>query len=92
VFGLIIDYIAYKYQDYLDVCALIVKPFNLNTCTEAELVAKCRELNFTQENIQLAIEFFIQKLPNDALASKYCLEKSSVAVRKFRMKTKLNKS
>lgn len=92
VFGLTIDYIAYKYQDYLDVRALIVKPFNLNTCTEAELIAKCRELNFSQDNIQLAIEFFIQKLPNDVLASKYCLEKSSVAVRKFRMKTKLNKS
>lgn len=66
------------------------KEFNTDNCTEEQLIKRCRELNFSQANIDLAIEFFIKKTPRKELAEKYFIEAESVKKRKQRMKVKLN--
>lgn len=67
------------------------KEFNTDTCTEEQLIVRCHELGMTQENIDLAIEFFIKKTPRKELSEKYFIETESVKVKKWRMKEKLNK-
>ena len=37
------------------------KEFSLDTCTEEELVARCRELRMSEENTNLCIELFIKE-------------------------------
>lgn len=91
VFALLIDYLAYKYKDYQDLKEIYNKPFNVDTCTEIELLTRCRELGFSQENTQLAIELFINKLSRKAISEKYFIEIESVKKKKHRMKQKLNK-
>lgn len=66
------------------------KPFNTKTATETELVARCRELSFSDENTELAIEFFIRKTPHKVLADRLFIDEKSVTTRKKRMKAKLN--
>lgn len=66
------------------------KPFNTDTCTEAELIDRCRELHFSDDNIQLAIEFFIRKTPQRVIADRLYIDEKSVTTRKKRMKIKLN--
>lgn len=66
------------------------KPFNTKTATETELVARCRELSFSDENTELAIEFFIRKTPHKVLADRLFIDEKSVTTRKKRMKIKLN--
>lgn len=67
------------------------KVFNVNSCTETELINRCRELNFSEENTKLAILFFIKKLKHREIASMYCIEEDSVTKAKYRMKKLLNK-
>lgn len=70
--------------------AVAKKPFHTDTCTEAELIDRCRELHFSDDNTQLAIEFFIRKTPQRVIADKLCIDEKSVTTRKKRMKIKLN--
>jgi hypothetical protein len=67
------------------------KEFNTDTCTEDELIARCKELRLNEENTNLAIEFFIKKTKQSKLADKLCVEEHTIAKRKLRIKNKLNK-
>lgn len=67
------------------------KIFNANYCTETELINRCKELNFSEENTKLAVLFFIKKLKHREIASMYCIEEDSVTKAKYRMKKLLNK-
>ncbi len=67
------------------------KPFNTETCTLDELIARCNELRFSQDNTNLAIEFFIKKTKQSVIADMLCIEEVSVARKKLRLKEKLNK-
>ncbi len=66
------------------------KPFNVDTCTEAELIDRCKELRLSQENTDLAVEFFIRKTKQSAIADRLCVDEKSVTMRKQRLKQKLN--
>jgi hypothetical protein len=92
IFGLLIDYIAYKYRDYEDIRFQLVKPFNVETCTTDELLTRCREVGLSKENTELAIEFFIKKTKQSEIASLLCIEEHAVSTRKLRLKKKLNKN
>lgn len=70
--------------------AIKPKPFNVDTCTEAELLERCSELRLSQENTELAVEFFIRKTKQSILAEKYCVDEKSITRRKIRLKEKLN--
>lgn len=67
------------------------KPFNVDTCTEMELLERCNELHLSQENMDLAVEFFIRKTKQSILADKYCVDEKSIQMRKRRFRAKLNK-
>lgn len=95
VVGLIDCYLLYKVRDYFDMRDEIAeiykpKPFNVNTCTEAELLERCQELRLSQENTELAIDFFIRKIKQSVIADKLCVDEKSVTMRKQRLKQKLN--
>lgn len=90
IFGLCIDYLAYKYKDYEDIKAMLHKPFNVDTCTQAELLTRCRELGLSEENTNLAIEFFIKKTKQSQIAEMLCVEEHTITTRKLRLKKKLN--
>lgn len=90
-FGLIIDYLAYKYKDYDDLFRHYNKPFSVDTCSQAELILRCEELHLSEENKKLAIEFFIKKTKCAIIADELCIEEGSVHKRKQRMRKKLNK-
>ena len=70
--------------------AVAKKPFSTDTCTEAELIDRCRALRFSDTNTELAVEFFICKTPQRVIADKLCIDEKSVTTRKKRMKIKLN--
>lgn len=65
------------------------KPFDVNTCTEEELRKRCKELRFSQDNTELAVEFFIRKTKQSIIADKLCIDEKSVTTRKKRLKAKL---
>ena len=95
VFGLLIDFIAYKYKDYEDKKAELTelkkpKPFSVDTCTEDELVERCKALRFSEENTNLAIDFFIKKTKQSLLAERLCIDEKYVKLKKHRLKQKLN--
>lgn len=70
-----------------------VKPqFSTDTCTEEELIERCKELKFSEENTKLAIEFFIKKTKQSIIADELCINEKSVQMRKQRLKQKLNYS
>lgn len=91
LFGLMIDYIAYKYKDYDDMRLIVYKPFNVDTCTEAELLTRCQEIGLSEENTKLAFEFFIKKTKQSVIADLLCINEKSVQIRKKRLRQKLNK-
>ena len=90
-FGLCIDYVAYKYKDYEDIRLELYKPFNVDTCTRAELLTRCREVGLSEENTELAIEFFITKTKQSIIAERLCITEEAVHKRKLRFRKKLNK-
>lgn len=90
-FGLFIDYVAYKYKDYEDIRFELYKPFNVDTCTRAELLTRCREIGLSEENTELAVEFFITKTKQRIIADRLCVTEESVHKRKLRLRKKLNK-
>lgn len=67
------------------------KEFNTDTCTEQELIDRCKELKFSEENIDLCIKLFIKKTKQSIIADELCIEEKSVQMRKLRLKQKLNK-
>lgn len=64
--------------------------FNTNNCTEEQLIARCKELKFSEENTQLAIELFIKKTKQSKLADNLCVDEATIRIRKLRLKKKLN--
>ena len=95
VFGLLIDFIAYKYKDYEDKRTELTelkkpKPFSVDTCTENELIERCKELHLSEENTNIAVEFFIKKTKLSLIAERLCLDEKYVKLKKHRLKQKLN--
>ena len=84
------EYYEYKYEK-LKAQLEAKKPFSTDSCTEAELIARCNELRMRKDDISLAIELFIHNTPRKELAEKYCVETETIKKRKQRMKEKLNK-
>lgn len=72
--------------------AVAKKPFSTDTCTEAELIDRCRELGFSDDNTRLAVLFFIKKLKHSEIAAMYSIEEDSAIKSKYRMKKLLNKA
>lgn len=66
------------------------KDFNTDTCTKDELIARCKELRLSEENTNLAIEFFIKKTKQSEIANSLCVEEHAISTRKLRLKKKLN--
>lgn len=66
--------------------------FCLETCTEPQLISRCRQLGLSEENTNLAIEFFVKHTKQSVLADKLCVDESSIRIRKYRLKEKLNKN
>ena len=91
VFALIVDYIAYKYQDYIDLHEIVNRPFNVEHCTEADLISRCREVNLSEENTKLAVEFFIKKTKQSQIADMLFIDEKSVQAKKRRLRKILNK-
>ncbi len=95
VVGVIDCYLLYKARDYVDVRNEILtikkpKPFDVDTCTESELLERCAELKLSQENTELAVEFFIKKTRQKIIADRLCVSIKAVKTRKQRLKEKLN--
>lgn len=68
------------------------KPFNVEKCSMAELLKRCHEVNLSERNTELAIEFFIYKTKQSILADRLCIDEKSVQMRKQRLKEKLNRN
>ena len=65
--------------------------FSTETCTEAELITRCKELRLSESETNLAIDLFIKKTKQSIMADKLCIEEKSVQQHKRRLKIKLNK-
>lgn len=92
IFGLSIDFVAYKYKDYEDLRLQLCKPFSVDTCTMEELLSRCRKIGISEENTRLAVEFFVKKTKQSKIADDLCINEKSVQIRKKRLKEKLNKN
>lgn len=89
--------IQFKLKDYEYIEPIFnkltaAKPFHTDTCTESELVDRCRELGFSDDNTRLAVLFFIKKLKHSEIAAMYSIEEDSAIKSKYRMKKLLNKA
>lgn len=91
IFGLFVDFVANKCKDYQDLLEEHSKPFSTETCTQEELVKRCREIHLSAENELLAIEFFIKKTKQSEIAESLRINTKSVQIRKSRLREKLNK-
>jgi hypothetical protein len=66
--------------------------FDVDNCTQEQLIARCKELSMSDEAIELAIELFINKTKQSIVADKLCIEEKSVQQHKRRLRKKLNKN
>ena len=66
------------------------RPFDVDDCTEEELKDRCKALHLSEENTELAIEFFVRKTKHKIIAERLCIDEKSVTTRKKRLKAKLN--
>lgn len=66
------------------------RPFDVENCTEEELKDRCKTLHLSDENKELAIEFFVRKTKHKIIAERLCIDEKSVTTRKKRLKAKLN--
>lgn len=82
------DYYEIKYTKLKDKLEK-KKEFSVDTCTEEELINRCRELGFNEYRTNLAIEFFIKRTKQSEVADKFCIEEKSVQQNKRRMRKKL---
>lgn len=87
------EYIEPRYNKLVDWYKQMTtpKPFHTDNCSLEQLLERCKELHFSQENTELAIEFFINKTKQSEIAENLAIEETSVAIKKFRLKQKLNK-
>lgn len=83
-----VAWVGYIVQDRIEL--LTPKVFNTDTCTEKELIMRCRELRLSEDNINLAVDFFIHKTKHSIIADKLGIDEKSVTTRKKRLKIKLN--
>lgn len=83
------EYYEYKYYK-LKAKIEANKEFDADTCTEEELIARCRELKMKPQAVKLAIDMFIHKKSRKELAQEYCIETNSIKQRKRRMRKDLN--
>lgn len=99
IVGVVFAIITWKIQEVIDMKAEYAKlketleqekVFDADKCTLDELVARCKELRFSEENIQLAIELFIKKTKQSKLADDLCVDEATIRIRKLRLKKKLN--
>ena len=99
IVGVIFAIITWKIQEVIDMKAEYEtlkakleadKVFNTETCTKEELIKRCEELHLSNENIELAIKFFIDKTKQSKIADELCIDEKSVQMRKRRLKQKLN--
>jgi hypothetical protein len=65
--------------------------FNTENCTLEQLLARCKEIDLSEENTQIAIELFVNKTKQSIIADNLCIEEKSVQQKKRRLKEKLNK-
>lgn len=91
VLALALTYGLYKLQVLID-NQIVIRHFCTDNCTEQELLERCREINLSEENTKLAIEFFIKKTKQSIIADELCINEKSVQIRKKRLKEKLNKN
>ena len=100
--GLLSAYASYKFavirlklEDYAYIeplyTEMITQKFDVENCTEKELLERCRSKGFSIPNTLLAVEFFIYKTPHKIIAENLCIDEQSVTRRKLRLKEKLNK-
>jgi hypothetical protein len=66
--------------------------FSADNCTLEQLLERCQEIGISEENTNLAIEFFIKKTKQSEIAKLLCVEEHAVTTRKLRLKKKLNKN
>ena len=95
VVALILCYILYKIQDYVDAKKvhndLPVKQFSLTSCTKDELIARCREKNISPQSTQMAIAYFVDKNKSIYdIANEYGIEYDSARIRLKRIKHRLS--
>lgn len=99
IVGVIFAIITWHIQEVIDMRAEYLtlkeklegnKVFNTETCTKEELIARCKELKLSKDNIELAIKFFIDKTKQSEIANELCVDEKSVQMRKRRLKKKLN--
>lgn len=86
------DYIEPRYNQLVEFykAATTQKQFDVDTCTEDELRQRCESLRLSNENTELAVEFFIKKTKQSIIADRLCIDEKSVTIRKMRLKQKLN--
>ena len=94
VVALLLCYILFKIQDYVDAKKELEeidhKPFDLKTCTKEELIQRCKELNISSQSTQIAVAYFIDKNKSIYdIARENCIEYESARKRIQRIKRKL---
>ena len=65
--------------------------FDVDYCTEDELIARCKQFKMSRDAIELAINFFIYRTKQSILADQLCIEEKSVQQQKRRWRKRLNK-
>lgn len=85
-----VAWVGYIAQDRIDLLKPNKKIFNTDTCTEDELRKRCADIRLSQENTELAVEFFIRKTKQSIIADRLCIDEKSVTTRKKRLKCRLN--
>ena len=68
---------------------VVARPFDCEACTEEELLRRCKEKHLSQDNTNLAVEFFVLKTKQSKIADKLCINEKSVQVRKKKIKNKI---
>lgn len=74
VMGYLISLVLYHIQDYIDLKIENEKNkmFNVETCTEEELIEKCKSKGFNQQDTDQCLIIFKSGLKGDALYKKLC--------------------
>lgn len=65
------------------------KVFNIENCTREEMLERCKEIGLNAENTELAVKFFVDKIPIWEIAKSLNIEYDSANMRKKRLKKKL---
>ena len=95
IVGLLVDFILYKIQEYVDLKSFYIKhtTFNLETANEEQIIELCKILKYKKTKIDLAIKFFVEKLSNKQVLEWMCENHLNVeydTVRQYRYKINLD--